>query len=125
MNISIVEGYTRIYQVDTFSSSFSSLFSKSAEQKQSSLKKLNFNLRILEDNGFAALEMQQFEKLKTTDPPLYCIRNVGQMNPRTVFVLYTEPEGFLLLHCFLEKNKSDYQKAIKQAHNILKRLEEE
>lgn len=79
------------------------------------------DLAVLEQEKEAAIDLQNFEKLKNTNS-LYCITR--PKTKKNVRIIYTIFEGnIILLHAFLEKNDGDYPRAIKTAKKRLKNLE--
>lgn len=111
-----------IYVAESFDGDYRNLYGKSKDSFEKNKLKLNKNLSVLEKVGIktAISDYQQFEYL--TNENLFSIRHVSKLNPRVIFA-YCAPEGqILLLSCVLEKNKSDYDKAINKANNIIKEL---
>ena len=83
-------------------------------------KKLIADLAVLEDELEHAIDLPQYEKLSGCDG-LYSIRHPE--TKKNVRVIYTIYEGaVILLVAFLEKNDSDYQRAIRTANARLKWL---
>lgn len=122
MEIVKLTGYTNIYAVDPFQEEYRSLFGKSRTEYIHCLKKLETNLRILDQAGLQqALTYIQFEKLENED--LYSIRYVGKSNPRVIFASVVKGR-IILLSAFKEKRDSDYQNAIRKAKERRKELEE-
>ena len=77
------------------------------------LKKLIADLAVLEQEQERAIDFPQYEKLVGVDN-LYSIRHPESR--KNVRVIYTIIEGtIVLLTAFLEKNDSDYQRAINTA----------
>ena len=77
------------------------------------LKKLIADLAVLEQEQERAIDFPQYEKLAGVDN-LYSIRHPESR--KNVRVIYTIMEGtIILLTAFLEKNDSDYQRAINTA----------
>lgn len=84
-------------------------------------KKLVADLAVLEEELESAIDLQQFEKLTGVER-LYSIRHPE--TKKNVRVIYTIFEGsIILLVAFLEKNDSDYQRAIETAKKRLRWLE--
>lgn len=84
-------------------------------------KKLLQDLAVLAQEKERAIRLPQFEKLVGEDN-LYSIRHPE--TKKNVRIIYTIVDGVIvLLIAFLEKNDSDYQKAISIAKSRLKWLE--
>lgn len=84
-------------------------------------KKLIQDLAVLDSEKERAIEFPQYERL-CTEEKLYSIRHPE--TPKNVRIIYTILEGsVILLGAFLEKNDSDYHKAINIAKKRLKWLE--
>ena len=77
--------------------------------------KLIQNLVILSEQLEQAIRLREFEQL---EKDIYSIRHPN--TPKNVRVIYTIYEGnVILLHAFLEKNDSDYKRAIRIAKKRL------
>ena len=124
MDIIKDEQFERVYMVDVFEKEYRKLFGKSKAIYQKEAEQLAVNLTLLDAQGTAALEQDQFHAVRGHSP-LYSIRHVSVANPRVLFV-FTETDGaIVLLSCALEKSTSDYDAAIKQAEKRLQLLNEE
>lgn len=123
MEIIKLKDYKNIYAVDSFSSEYQSLFGKSKGLYNQYLKKLRFNLSILDKEMKKAIQYQQFEQLENSN--LYSIRHVSVINPRVVYAYIDDDGKVILLSAFKEKNASDYDRGMKQAEQRLKQLEGE
>lgn len=83
-------------------------------------EKLIMDLAVLEQEQERAIDLPQFEKLAGVDD-LYSIRH--PRSRKNVRVIYTiNEDSIILLTAFLEKNNSDYQRAIARADARLKWL---
>ena len=124
MKIEKVSGFQRVYQVESFPSDVEDMFKKNKGQRKRYLLWLYTWLTILDDQGFDALALQQFEYLKDTDNPrLYALRHPhSQINERYIFV-YIDDEAAVLLTAFKEKDTDDYTTAIARAKRIYSELE--
>lgn len=123
MEIIKLKDYNNIYAVDSFYSEYQSLFGKSKGSYDKYLKKLRFNLSILDKELKKAIQYQQFEQLENSN--LYSIRHVSVLNPRVVYVYIDNDGKVILLSAFKEKSKSDYDRGMNQAKQRLKQLEGE
>lgn len=123
MEVVKLKDYNNIYAVDSFDSEYKSLFAKSKSDYSHYLKKLRFNLSILDKELKKAIQYQQFEQLENTN--IYSIRHVSVINPRVIYAYIDEAGKVILLTAFKEKNASDYERGIKQAKQRLKQLEGE
>lgn len=123
MEIIKFKGYNNIYAVDSFYSEYQSLFGKSKGSYDKYLKKLRFNLSILDKELKKAIQYQQFEQLENSN--LYSIRHVSVLNPRVVYAYIDNDGKVILLSAFKEKSKADYDRGMSQAKQRLKQLEGE
>lgn len=123
MEIIKLKDYNNIYAVDSFYSEYQSLFGKSKNLYDQHLKKLRYNLKILDSEMKKAIQYQQFEQLENSN--LYSIRHVSIINPRVVYAYINDDGKIILLSSFKEKTKSDYTRGMKQAKERLKQLEGE
>lgn len=122
-----INGLSNIYALDVVKKEFE----KSVDEKWKNeppmkryQEKLLANLAVLDIEKERAIELPQYEKL-VGEENLYSIRH--PKTGKNVRVLYTIIEGsiIILLVVFLEKNDSDYRKALNVAKNRLRKLEEE
>lgn len=124
MNIYKDVSYKRIYFLDGFWDEYRSLFKKSKNDFEFYVNHLNSNLYFLDNVATMNLAIQtpNFEKLSNYS--LYSIRHISKLNPRVIFYYHIDdidnPGQIILLTAFLEKRKSDYEKAIKKANSIVK-----
>lgn len=120
------EGFENVYEVDVFKKEFRKITGET-KSDQRYHKWLKRQLTRLEDLGMKALMLDGFEPLSNTDPRLYSIRyNKSPLNPRVIYI-YANGEEIYLLAAFKESSKksnSDYNNAIKIAHERLKYLSE-
>lgn len=125
LDIQKLAGFNRIYQADCFESEVNAMFGKSSGEKKRYLKWLYTWLSVLDKEGMAALNLEQFEHLKDTDNPnLYAIRHPhSQINERYIYV-YADGESTILLTAFKEKDTRDYRSAIARAERIFTELED-
>lgn len=123
MEIIKLKDYNNIYAVDSFYSEYQSLFGKSKGLYNQYLKKLRFNLSILDKELKKAIQYQQFEQLENSN--LYSIRHVSVLNPRVVYAYIDNDGKVILLSAFKEKSTSDYDRGMNQAKQRLKQLEGE
>ena len=125
LEIQKLVGFNHIYQAECFPDEVKAMFGKNTGDMRRYLKWLYTWLSVLDNEGMDALNLEQFEHLKSTDNPnLYAIRHPHSMiNERYIYV-YADGENVILLTAFKEKNKSDYQSAIKRAENIYTQLED-
>ena len=125
MRLVKMEDFNNIYYVDSFPDDLDALFGKNKGQKKVYMKWLYQRLETLDAEGRSALQYEQFEQLNCEAPALYSIRHPqSKINERYIYV-YFEQNNVILLTALKEKNRIDYEKAIKRSHNILIRLEEE
>jgi hypothetical protein len=101
------------------------MFGKSLGERERYIKWLYAWLSILDRDGMAVLNLEQFEYLKGTEnPDLYAIRHPhSRINERYIYV-YTADEITILLTAFKEKNVGDYKSAIVRAKYIYDELED-
>lgn len=123
MEIIKLEGYNRIYAVESFFSEYNSMFGKSKAIHIQYLKKLRTNLDILDKEMKKSIQYQQFEQLENTN--LYSIRHVSKVNPRVIFAYIDNDGNVILLSSFKEGKRADYSRAMEQAKQRLKQLEGE
>lgn len=125
MNIQKLAEFHRIYQAECFEDEVNAMFGKSSGEKKRYLKWLYTWLTILDKDGMAALNLEQFEHLKdTANPNLYAIRHPrSQINERYIYV-YADGESAILLTAFKEKSTRDYKTAIARAERIFTELED-
>ncbi len=122
MDLLKLDGFQKIYAVDTFNAEYEALYKNSSDY-EAYYEKFKFNLGILDNakNLQVALKHKNIEQLSNTG--LYCIRHVSNKNPRTIFFYALEDNIYILLHTFFEKeSKKDYKRAVKSANAILKKL---
>ncbi|GHV79348.1 hypothetical protein AGMMS49944_11390 [Spirochaetia bacterium] len=126
MKIEKVAGFNNIYQAACFPDEFSALMGKNKGEERRYIRWLYTWLKVLDEQGTDALNLQQFEHLQGTDNPhLYAIRHPhSQINERYIYV-YADNEAVILLTAFKEKDSSDYDSAILRAQSIYNKLEEE
>lgn len=103
-----------IYSLDCFEKEFRKVVGEIWKQDPPFLryqKKLLIDLAVLDDLKENAVKLPEFERL-TDEVGLFSIRHPhSTLNMR---VIYTIEEGVvILITVFLEKNKNDYNKAIK------------
>ena len=103
-----------IYSLDCFEKEFRKAIGEIWKQNPPFLryqKKLLIDLSVLDDQKENAVKLPEFERL-TDEIGLFSIRHPhSNINMR---VIYTIEEGFvILITVFIEKNRSDYNKAIK------------
>ena len=103
-----------IYSLDCFEKEFRKAIGEIWKQNPPFLryqKKLLIDLAVLDDQKENAVKLPEFERL-TDEIGLFSIRHPhSNINMR---VIYTIEEGFvILITVFIEKNRSDYNKAIK------------
>lgn len=124
MNLISLNGYKKIYSIDSFWDDYKKLFGKDTHSYQKEKETLLTNLHTLDDQPLIeSLKMRsRFERLSNEE--LYVIRHVSKTNPRVVFVTSDEDGNFILLNSFLEKSREDYEIAKDRAKGILKILEE-
>ena len=124
MELIKTEGFENIYQVDQFEKEFKKIAKKDTRYYEWLFAKLS----VLEKMGMKALKLESFEPLPSTNPKLYSIRYPhSPLNPRVIYI-YVNGNEIHLLTAFKESSKktnSDYESAIKIAHERLKYLEEE
>ncbi len=124
MELIKTEGFENIYQVDQFEKEFKKIAKKDTRYYEWLFAKLS----VLEKMGMEALKLESFEPLPSTNPKLYSIRYPhSPLNPRVIYI-YVNGNEIHLLTAFKESSKktnSDYESAIKIAHERLKYLEEE
>lgn len=122
MNLVRFENFSKIFAVEGFSEEYIKLLKKSGSY-ETYMKKLKFNLNILENSKSieVALLHKNIEKLNDV-PNLYSIRNISGLNPRTLFCYALDDDIYILLNSFLEKSSSDYKKGIEKAKNIINEL---
>ena len=117
------EGFKNIYEVEQFEKEFR----KIAKKDKRYYDWLFAKLAVLEEKGMEALKLESFEPLPHTNPKLYSIRYPqSPLNPRAIYV-YANGNEIYLLTAFKESSKksnSDYDSAIKTAHDRLKYIEE-
>lgn len=117
------EGFKNIYEVEQFQKEFK----KIAKNDKRYYDWLLVKLAMLEEKGMEALKLESFEPLPHTNPKLYSIRYPhSPLNPRAIYV-YANGNEIYLLTAFKESSKksnSDYDSAIKTAHDRLKYIEE-
>jgi len=123
MEIIKLKDYNNIYAIDSFFSEYRGLFGKSKAAHTQYLQKLRFNLDILDREMKKSIQYQQFEQLENTN--LYSIRHVSVINPRVVFAYIDSDGKVILLSSFKEGKRADYNRAVEQAKQRLKQLEEE
>ena len=130
INLEKVENCNRVFQVDSFEKEYRALFGKNPFVFSRYQNKLLFNLQQLDAEGLKVLSFcERFEDLHqdVSGYTIYSIRHKSKtMNPRVLFFCHNKmQEAFILLNCFLEKSKSDYDRAIERAKGkILKLLRE-
>lgn len=124
LDIQKLAGFNRIYQAECFEDDVHALFGKNLGEKKRYLKWLYTWLSVLDSDGLAALNLEQFEHLKNTNNPnLYAIRHPhSQINERYIYV-YADGESAILLTAFKEKDARDYKSAIAKAQRIFAELE--
>ena len=124
MEIQKLAGFKRIFQAECFPDDVKSMFGKSAGQMNRYLKWLYTWLTVLDNEGKAALNLEQFEQLRDTENPfIYAIRHPhSQINERYIYI-YTDDESTVLLTAFKEKGTNDYASAIARARFIFSQLE--
>ena len=122
MNLVRFENFSKIFAVEDFSEEYIKLLKKSGSY-ETYMKKLKFNLNILENSKSieVALLHKNIEKLNDV-PNLYSIQNIRGLNPRTLFCYALDDDIYILLNSFLEKSSSDYKKGIEKAKNIINEL---
>ena len=125
LEIQKITGYNRIYQAECFPDEVIDMFGKNTGEMRRYFKWLYAWLHILDVEGLNAMNYEQFEHLKDTEKPhLYAIRHPHSIiNERYIYV-YLDDESAVLLTAFMEKDKKDYNAAIKRAQNIYSELEE-
>ncbi len=125
LDIQKLSGFNRIYQAECFEAEVSAMFGKSTGDKKRYLKWLYTWLSVLDSDGMATLNLEQFEHLKdTNNPNLYAIRHPhSQINERYIYV-YADSESTILLTAFKEKDARDYKAAISRAERIFAELED-
>lgn len=123
MEIIKLADYKDLYFVEPFFDEYEALFGKSKAAYKQYLKKLRFNLGILDREKHRSIQYQQFEQLENTN--LYSIRHVSAINPRVVFAYIDNDGKVVLLSSFKEKGDSDYDRGVQLAKQRLKQLEEE
>lgn len=116
--------FENIYEVDCFQKEFEQVTSEKIENKNGRYHKwLRKQLNFLDEYGMNALQFENFEVLKNTNPKLYAIRYPHSIvNPRIIFFYY-DGDKVCLLHAFKEtskKSSSEYDNAIKIAENRIK-----
>lgn len=116
-----LDGFERIYFVDSFFKEFKKLFNKDAQAYNKYIAKLNEHLTIL-DNSESSLTLPRFEPLKN-EKNLLAIRFVSKLNVRVIFSIEANGTIVLLLTSFKEKSTSDYNSAINRAKKYVKELE--
>lgn len=121
MTVVKLDGYNRVYAIDSVMSEFKALFGKNSSAYMKELKRLRTSLAILDADPVAAVmhNKTRFEHLENTS--IYAIRHVSQSNPRVLYATFDDRGNIILLYCFKEKSKSDYNAAISTAE---KRFEE-
>lgn len=122
MDIQKLAGFHRIYQAECFEDAMNAMFGKSTGDKKRYLKWLYTWFTVLDTEGMAALNLEQFEHLKdTANPNLYAIRHPhSQIDERYI---YADDESTILLTAFKEKSPRDYKAAIARAEQIFAELE--
>ena len=125
LNIQKVIGFNRIFQAECFPDEVRAMFGKNTGETNRYLKWLYTWLSVLDSEGMGALNLEQFEHLKSTDnPDFYAIRHPhSQINERYIY-LYADDESVVLLTAFKEKNSRDYLSAIARAEHIFRELED-
>ena len=109
-------GLKDIYSLDCFEKEFRKVAGENWKSDPPFLryqKKLLMDLAVLDDQKENAIKLPEFERL-TDEVGLFSIRHPhSNLNMR---VIYTIEEGVvILITVFLEKEKSDYTKAIKRS----------
>lgn len=122
MDIIKLVDYNNLYAVEPFWDEYEALFGKSKTAYKKYLKKLRFNLGVLDREKQRSIQYQQFEQLDNTN--LYSIRHVSAINPRVIFAYIDNDGNIVLLSSFKEKSTSDYDRGVQQAKQRLKELEE-
>ena len=122
MHLLLLEGYTRIYAVDSFFDDFKKLFGKDARSYELEKKHLLSSLKLLDQQPLPELIKmgKRFERLVNED--FYVIRHVSKTNPRSIFIIADDDGNLCLLNCFLEKSPADYEVAKQKAKGIQKLL---
>ena len=125
LDIQKLAGFNRIYQAECFPEEVNAMFGKNAGEKDRYLKWLFTWLSILDRDGMAVLNLEQFEFLQGTENPgLFAIRHPhSQINERYIFI-FTDDESVILLCAFKEKSANDYKSAITHAKHIYTELED-
>ena len=119
MDIKKLGAFDHVYAVEGFADEFKHLFDPREYKRYSDW--LNRSLTMVEEGH--PLRMPLFEKLGGCEG-LYSIRNPNsKKNPRVLFMYYLghTSDGkarIILLTAFMEKSKSDYNKAIERAKRI-------
>jgi hypothetical protein len=126
LDIQKVAGFNRIYQAECFPDEVNIMFGKSSGEKERYLKWLYTWLSVLDTDGKAVINLEQFEYIKGTEnPELYVIRHPrSQINERYIYA-FIDSEIVILLTAFKEKRTNDYRSAIIRAENIYADLEGE
>ena len=116
-----IEGINNTYAISSVKKEFIKAVGESWKKIppwQRYLKKLIEDLAVLEQEKEMAIDLPQFEKL-TGFERLYSIRHPeSKKNVRVIYTIYDS--SIILLTAFLEKNDSDYQRAIKTANKRLR-----
>ena len=124
MKVQKLAGYTRIYQAECFPDEVKAMFGKNTGEMRRYLKWLNVWLHYLDIYGLEVLNIEQFEHVKSTfNPHIYAIRHPHSLINERYLYIYMEGEAAVLLTAFMEKDKKDYDPAIKRAENIYNELE--
>ena len=120
----VAEGLHNSYMISSVKKEFTKAVNELWKEEPPMLryqKKLLIDLAILEQEREGAVDLAQFEKLSGTDR-LYSIRHPE--TPKNLRVIYTIYEESVILLCaFLEKNDSDYKRAIQRAQQRLSWLD--
>lgn len=120
-----IQGLRDIYAVSVVQKEFKKAVNepwKDEEPWNRYQKRLMQDLAVLDDQKECAINLQYFERLSEAEG-LYSIRHPE--TPKNVRIIYTITDNseVILLTAFLEKNVSDYKRAIKVALMRLKWLE--
>lgn len=119
MKIVPLGDFENIWYIDSFAKEFQHLFGKSKKEANDYLEVLFRDLELLDK--FDIAELRQFEPLVGEDD-LYSIRLMGRANCRVLYTCTMIGNKIILLFPFLEKSKSDYEKAIRRARPIVKSI---
>lgn len=119
MRIIPLDDFENVWCVESFAKEFHHLFGKSKKLTNDYLEILFRDLELLDK--FDITDLPQFEPL-VGENNLYSIRLMGKANCRVIYTCMLSNDRLVLLFPFLEKSKSDYEKAKRRARALVKDL---